>query len=93
MRRRNEIMRIDKYLSAVNIVKRRTIAQDMMKEGVVLLNGVVAKGSKEVRIGDEIAIKYLKSTQKYKVLDIPKTKSTPKSDKGKYIKEVVSNEL
>lgn len=81
-------MRIDKFLSAVNIVKRRTVAQDMIKEGVVYLNGFKAKGSKEVKIGDEIVINYLKSSQAYKVLQIPKTKSTPKSDKHIYIKEV-----
>lgn len=81
-------MRIDKFLSAVNIVKRRTIAQDMIKEGVVMLNDNVAKGSKEVKIGDEVAINYLKSTQKFKVLDVPQTKTTPKADKDKYIKEV-----
>jgi ribosomal 50S subunit-recycling heat shock protein len=81
-------MRIDKFLSAVNIVKRRTIAQDMIKEGVVALNDSVAKGSKEVKIGDVITITYLKSTQKFKVLAIPTTKSTPKAEREKYVKEV-----
>ncbi|WP_292662569.1 S4 domain-containing protein, partial [Nitratifractor sp.] len=41
-------MRIDKWLSSVNVVKRRTIAQDMVKSGVVFINGVKAKPSKEV---------------------------------------------
>jgi ribosomal 50S subunit-recycling heat shock protein len=81
-------MRIDKFLSAVNIVKRRTIAQDMIKEGVVALNDSVAKGSKEVKVGDVITITYLKSTQKFKVLAIPVTKSTPKAQRDKYVKEV-----
>ena len=81
-------MRIDKFLSAVNIVKRRTIAQDMIKEGVVSLNGHVAKGSKEVKEDDVIEIRYLKSSQKYQVLAVPSTKTTPKADKDMYIKEV-----
>ena len=53
-------MRIDKWLSAVNVVKRRTIAQDMVKSGVVYLNGVKAKPAKEVKVGDRITIEYLK---------------------------------
>ena len=81
-------MRIDKYLSAVNIVKRRTIAQDMVKEGVIYLNGTKAKGSKEVKKSDIIEIRYLKKTQRFEVLDIPATKTIPKSKKDQYIKEL-----
>jgi len=33
-------MRVDKWLSAVNVVKRRTIATDMLKSGVVYVNGM-----------------------------------------------------
>ena len=83
-------MRIDKYLSAVNIVKRRTIAQDMIKEGVVFLNDTRAKGSKEVSKGDIIKIAYLKKTQWFEVLDIPVTKTIPKTKKDQYIKELGS---
>ena len=39
-------MRVDKWLSAVNVVKRRTIATDMLKSGVVLVNEM--KECKEV---------------------------------------------
>ncbi|MGM0533757.1 MAG: RNA-binding S4 domain-containing protein [Campylobacterota bacterium] len=81
-------MRIDKYLSAVNIVKRRTIAQDMIKEGVVFLNAGKAKGSKEVKPGDIIEIRYLKKTQRFEVLAVPATKTIPKSKKDEYIKEI-----
>ncbi|MRI83185.1 MAG: hypothetical protein C6I00_02065 [Nitratiruptor sp.] len=81
-------MRIDKFLSAVNIVKRRTIAQDMIKEGVVYLNGSRAKASKEVKVGDIIAIRYLKGERRYKVLAIPTTKNVPKARMGEYVKEI-----
>lgn len=81
-------MRIDKFLNAVNITKRRSIAQDMIHNGVVLLNGVVAKASKNVEIGTIITINYLEKVKKYEVLQIPTTKSTPKSLQHEYIKEV-----
>ena len=81
-------MRIDKWLSSVNVVKRRTIAQDMVKSGVVFINGVKAKPSKDVKVGDIITIEYLKGAKKYEVLQIPTTKTIPKSAKEEYVKEL-----
>jgi ribosomal 50S subunit-recycling heat shock protein len=81
-------MRVDKWLSGVNVVKRRTIATDMLKSGVVSINGMKAKASKDVKIGDKITISYLKGDKHYEVLDIPKTKTIPKSQKALYVKEL-----
>ncbi len=81
-------MRIDKFMNAVNIVKRRSVAQDMIKNEVVLLNDVLAKASKEVKVGDVITIKYLKGEKRYKVLQIPTTKNVPKARMEEYVKEV-----
>ena len=81
-------MRIDKFLNSVNITKRRSIAQDMLVNKVVEINGVVVKPSKNVDVGDTITINYLESSKKYEVLQLPTTKSTPKSLQGEYIKEI-----
>lgn len=81
-------MRIDKFLNAVNITKRRTVAQDMISNGVVLINGKAVKASKNVELGDEIEIVYLKGSKKYLVLQIPTLKSTPKSQQDLYVKEL-----
>ena len=81
-------MRIDKFMNAVNIVKRRSVAQDMIKNEVVLLNDVLAKASKEVKVGDVITIKYLKGEKRYEVLQIPTTKNVPKARMEEYVKEV-----
>jgi ribosomal 50S subunit-recycling heat shock protein len=81
-------MRIDKFLNAVNITKRRSIAQDMLANGVVEINGKVVKPSKNVEVGNTITINYLKGAKKYEVLEIPTTKSTPKSLQHLYIKEL-----
>ncbi len=86
--KRRVVLRIDKFLSSVNLVKRRTIAQDMVKSGVVFINGVQAKPSKEVKVGDEIEIRYLKETKRYEVLKIPTTKTIPKSAKDEYVKAI-----
>ncbi len=79
-------MRIDKFINGVNITKRRAVAQDMISSGVVFLNGIKAKASKEVKVGDEVEIHFLNETsQKWKVLEIPRFKTTPKSEQGKYV--------
>ncbi|MEA1982002.1 MAG: S4 domain-containing protein [Campylobacterota bacterium] len=82
-------MRIDKFLNSVNITKRRSVAQDMLANKVVLINNVVVKPSKNVDIGNTITINYLESSKSYEVLQIPTTKSTPKSLQSEYIKELV----
>ena len=81
-------MRIDKFLNSVNITKRRSVAQDMISNRVVLINDIVVKASKKVEVGNIITINYIKEAKKYEVMQIPTTKSTPKSLQHEYIKEL-----
>ncbi|BCZ18142.1 Putative RNA binding protein [Helicobacter sp. NHP19-003] len=81
-------MRIDKFLNATNITKRRAIALDMLNEGVVALNGLKVKPSKEVKVGDTITITYLEQVRRYEVLAIPSLKTIPKAQSHLYIKSL-----
>ena len=81
-------MRVDKWLSCVNVVKRRSVAQDMVRSGIVFINGKLAKPSKNVAIGDKVSINYLNGVRFYEVLGIPTTKTVPKSQKEFYVKEI-----
>jgi len=81
-------MRCDKFLNAVNLVKRRAIAEDMLSVGAVDINGKVVKKSKEVKVGDVITLKYLDQSEKYKVLQIPTSRTTPKSKQNLYIQRM-----
>ncbi len=78
-------MRIDKFLNAVNITKRRAVAEDMLEHKVVSINNQIVKKAKEVKVGDIIEIKYLDYTDEFKVLQIPTTKSTPKSKQAEFV--------
>jgi ribosomal 50S subunit-recycling heat shock protein len=60
----------------------------MVKSGVVYINGMKAKASKNVVVGDRITIEYLKGAKEYEVLQIPTTKTIPKSKKYEYFKEL-----
>ena len=81
-------MRIDKFLNSVNITKRRAVSEDMCKNGVVSLNGIVVKPAKDVKVGDVITIAYLERSVKYEVLQIPETKTIPKTKQNEYVKEI-----
>lgn len=82
-------LRIDKFLNAVNLTKRRTIAQDMIAQEVVLLNNKIVKPAKNVSIGDIITLVYLARENQYEVLALPTIKSTPKSQQHLYVKEIM----
>lgn len=81
-------MRIDKFLNAVNLTKRRAVAQDMIAEGVVYINGKAVKPAKNVAVGDIITLVYLDKQMRYEVLALPTVKSTPKSAQNLYVKEL-----
>jgi len=81
-------LRIDKFLNAVNLTKRRAVAQDMIGEGVVYINDKAVKPAKNVAVGDIITLVYLEKQIRYEVLAIPTLKSTPKSQQNLYVKEL-----
>lgn len=49
-------MRIDKYLKVSRVIKRRTIAKDILDLGFVKINGRVAKPSSEVKVDDILVL-------------------------------------
>lgn len=49
-------MRIDKYLKVSRIIKRRTLAKEVLDLGRVTVNGRVVKAGYEVKVGDQIAL-------------------------------------
>ncbi len=81
-------MRIDKFLNAVNITKRRAISEDMCRSGVVSINDIVVKASKEVKINDIISLNLNSGVKKYKVLAIPSVKNIAKSEQDKYVESL-----
>ena len=64
-----EEIRLDKYLWAVRIFKTRSDAADAVRTNKVTVNGSYAKPSREVKIGDVIAVRKQAVTYSYKVLD------------------------
>lgn len=61
-------MRIDKFLKAARLVKRRTAAQEMIEVGAVRIDGRTCKPSGEVVEGRVVEIAYMARVLKVKVL-------------------------
>ncbi len=63
-------MRLDKYLKVARIVKRRTVAKEMVSNKRVEINGRFAKSSTTVTIGDIIIVHFGNRDLQFEVLKI-----------------------
>jgi ribosomal 50S subunit-recycling heat shock protein len=61
-------VRLDKFLKMSRLVKRRTVAQEMVDIGAVRIDGRTCKPSAEVLEGRTIEIAYMARVLKVKVL-------------------------
>ena len=64
-------MRLDKFLKVSRLIKRRTVANEVSDMGRVLVNGNIAKPSKQIKVGDIITIEYATRNLVARVLKVP----------------------
>lgn len=60
-------MRLDKFLKVSRLIKRRTVAKEVAEKGRVEVNGVVAKPGTNVKVGDELKIRFGQKTVTAKI--------------------------
>ncbi len=77
-------MRLDSFLSTVGIVKRRTEATRLLREGRVLVNDRAAKPAVEVRVGQRIAVHGPRGAVCWEVLAVP-AGNVRKADHPRYV--------
>ena len=65
-------LRLDQFLSESRIIKRRTQAKLACDNQIVSVDGLVAKPSKEVKVGQKIRIEFIYRTLEFEVLEIPR---------------------
>lgn len=82
-------MRLDKYLKASRLIKRRTLAKEICDAGRTWINDRGAKASSEVRIGDILTIRYGQKTTRVKVLQLIEN---PRKEAAAGLYEVLSEE-
>lgn len=84
-------MRLDLFLKASRLIARRSVAQKFCDAGLVKVNDLTAKSSREIKLGDEIEVKRGNRQTKIKVLEVPAKKQTSKQDAAN-LYEILSEE-
>ncbi len=67
-------MRLDVFLKASGIIKRRTVANELCDRGLVLVNGTKGKAGRIIKEGDIIDLKVGRYSYKLEVLSLPEKK-------------------
>ena len=66
-------MRLDKYLKASRLIKRRTVANEACDNGLVTVNDKPARASYEVKEGDKISLRFGARTITVEVVSVQET--------------------
>ena len=80
-------MRLDKYLKVSRIIKRRTVAKEVADKGRIKVNGILAKSSTDLKVNDQIEVRFGNKVLTVKVLEM--LDSTKKEDAFKMY-EIIS---
>lgn len=83
-------MRIDKFLKVSRLIRRRTLAKQVADQGRINVNGLVAKASTMIKVGDEVAIRF---GQKVVTIKIEMIKNTTKKDESTSMYTILSEEV
>jgi ribosome-associated heat shock protein Hsp15 len=70
--------RIDKFLWSVRLFKTRSLATETCKKGRISIDNVVIKPSRLVKIGETIKLSKPPVNYSYKVIAIPKSRTSAK---------------
>lgn len=78
-------MRIDRFLHCIRLVKSRTLAQSVIDEGYVRVDGKrVEKASEDVRVGSTVALPLHGKVRVLKVLSLPERRGPPAEARACY---------
>lgn len=87
-----EIMRLDLFLKASRLIARRSLAQKFCDAGLVSVNNLAAKSSREIKAGDEIKITKGNRLTKVSVSHVPDKKQVSRQDAVNLYK-IISEEI
>ncbi len=80
-------MRIDKFLKVSRLLKRRSVANEACSGGRVSVNGKDVKPSYNLKIGDEVEIRFGNGKLKFIVKQL---KETVKKDEAENLYEIIA---
>ena len=66
-------MRLDKFLKVSRLIKRRTVANEACDNGLISVNGKPARASYDVKVGDQISLRFGQRTLTVEVVSVQET--------------------
>lgn len=85
-------MRLDKYLQITGLIKRRALAAEACRRGLIKINGILSKATRNVVEGDLIEISLARREMTVKVLKEISGNSLKKSLRPEYF-EILKDEI
>ncbi|MEI2666374.1 MULTISPECIES: RNA-binding S4 domain-containing protein [Rossellomorea] len=82
-------MRLDKFLKVSRLIKRRTLAKEIADQGRITVNGQQAKASSNVKVGDELSVRFGQRIMRVK---IERLLETTKKEEASGLYSVLSEE-
>jgi ribosomal 50S subunit-recycling heat shock protein len=84
-------MRLDQFLKASRLVLRRTVAQELCEADVVSVNGIAARSSRAIHVGDEITLRRVNRQLVVRVLAVPDARQTSRRE-ASTLYEIISDD-
>ncbi|UII56017.1 RNA-binding S4 domain-containing protein [Cytobacillus spongiae] len=82
-------MRLDKFLKVSRLIKRRTLAKEVSDQGRISINGQQAKASANVKVGDELSIRF---GQKIVTVKIERIQETTRKEDAADMYSIIKEE-
>jgi ribosomal 50S subunit-recycling heat shock protein len=82
-------MRLDKFLKVSRLIKRRTVAKEVSDQGRILVNGIQAKASTTVKVGDELTVRF---GQKLVTVKVERIQETTKKEDAAEMYSIIKEE-
>ncbi|MFS0638437.1 RNA-binding S4 domain-containing protein [Mesobacillus foraminis] len=82
-------MRLDKFLKVSRLIKRRTMAKEVSDQGRIAVNGVPAKASTNVKVGDELTIRF---GQRRVTVKIERVQETSRKEEAAEMYQIIKEE-
>lgn len=79
-------MRLDKFLKVSRLIKRRAVAKEIADQGRITINNKVAKSSSDVKLGDELSIRF---GNRLMVLEIERIIETTKKEDAEHMYKIL----
>ncbi|HOY66982.1 MAG TPA: S4 domain-containing protein [Candidatus Ozemobacteraceae bacterium] len=81
-------MRLDKFLQATGLIKRRVLANEACKRGLISINGQPAKPTREIAAGDLVRLDLPRRELEVRILKLLTQPTMPRARRDEFLETV-----